>query len=57
MLDFLRALDPPPAAPPFSWKRSLLFGLAGRRMAGLLSCHCSCALQGRNDQAKSDRCW
>ncbi len=36
MLDFLRALDPPPAAPPFSFKRSLVFGLAGAGMAGLI---------------------
>lgn len=36
MLDFLQALEPPPAAPPFSWKRSLTFGLLGASLAGLV---------------------
>jgi len=36
MLEFLQALEPPPAAPPFSWKRSLIFGLAGAGLAGLI---------------------
>jgi serine/threonine protein kinase len=35
MLDFLHALEPPPARPPFSLKRSALFGLAGAGMAAL----------------------
>lgn len=36
MLDFLHALEPPPAAPPFSLKRSLTFGLVGAGLAGLI---------------------
>lgn len=36
MLEFMHALDPPPAAPPFSLKRSLLFGIGGAVMAGLI---------------------